>query len=375
MNNPITPGFKKIPPGPPPGPPPSKMIAAFAASIAAKQLETPGQSPGLLSQKNQKEEKIRDNIQETQIKQQPPQPSDEPPLSQKEVANAKQYISETPIGQQSPYILNLLGKSSLKGLQPSASGKSSPSGTSGIKQQQPPSFKPSVSKKKEIVINTKISEQNLSKKMKIFNQTIEKNKKERDKLKKQENRLQEEEERLRKEKNKLEEEDDRLKEEEYKLIKEEEKLRKENKLIQNKTSNSNQEKLNYIIDKEEIIDIKKSKYFTELKELQNKLSFKLSSKLLNKAELIIRELEENKQKLDQEYENIIKYNNIMNGKANIFNTQSYIINKNIQTINKDFINDIISNYSDAYKASLNNYKKLIKVENKHKQKLDYIFNL
>ena len=173
----------------------------------------------------------------------------------------------------------------------------------------------------------------------------------------------------------MEEEEDRLKEEEDKLIKEENRLRKENKLIQNKTSNSNQEKLNYIIDKEEIIDINKSKYFTELKELQNKLSFKLSSKLLNKAELIIRELEENKQKLDQEYENIIKYNNIMNGKANIFNTQSYIINKNIQTINKDFINDIISNYSDAYKASLNNYKKFVKVENKHKQKLDYIFNL
>jgi hypothetical protein len=325
------PGFKKRPPGPPSGPPPSKMIAAFAASIAAKQLETPGPTPGLLSQKNQKEEEIRDNIQETQKIKQLPQPLSKPPVSEKIV----KYIRE-----------NILKKEQDR------------------KEEEP-----------DVVINTKISEQKLSQKMEYFKKKKEENRLKIEENRKEENRLQEEEERLRKERDKLKEEEDILEEEEDKLEEEENRLREEIKLIQNKTSNSNQEKLNYIIDKEEIIDIKKSKYFTELKELQNKLSFKLSSKLLNKAELIITEIEENKQKLDKEYENIIKYNNIMNGNANIFNTQSYIINKNIQTINKDFINDIISNYSDAYKASLNNYKKFVKFENKQKQKLDYIFNL
>ena len=136
----------------------------------------------------------------------------------------------------------------------------------------------------------------------------------------------------------------------------------------------------YNINQEEIIDIKKSKYYKELKELQNKLLFKLSPKLINKAESIIRKIEENKKVLDKEYNNIIQYNNIMNGisKNNIFSgIMNGISNNNTKqkTINIDYINDIISNYSDAYKASLNNYKKLVRVENKQKQKLEYIFNL
>ena len=134
--------------------------------------------------------------------------------------------------------------------------------------------------------------------------------------------------------------------------------------IQNEISKTTETSYIY---KEEIIDIQKSKYYKELKELQNKLSFKLSPKLLNKAESIIRKIEENNKSLDKEYKNIIEYNKIINGKSNIFS--------GIKTINTDLINDIVINYSDAYKASLHNYKKLVQVENKHKQKLEYIINL
>ena len=130
----------------------------------------------------------------------------------------------------------------------------------------------------------------------------------------------------------------------------------------NKQKITNQLYINYDKKDEEEINITNSIYYKEFNKLkQNNIN--LSSNINNKILSIIKKIELIKKSIDKEYNIIIEYNKILSGlKSNNSNT----FNNDINFSNKNLNYETMSNY-------INNYKKLIKHENKNIKLLESIF--
>ena len=113
---------------------------------------------------------------------------------------------------------------------------------------------------------------------------------------------------------------------------------------------------------EEEIDITNSIYYKEFNKIkQNNIN--LSSNINNKILSIIKKIELIKKSIDKEYKTIIEYNNIISG---LRYNNSDTFNDNINFSNKNLNYNTMSEY-------INNYKKLIKDENKNIKYLKTIY--
>jgi hypothetical protein len=115
-------------------------------------------------------------------------------------------------------------------------------------------------------------------------------------------------------------------------------------------------------DEEDEIDITNSIYYKEFNKIkQNNIN--LSSNINNKILSIIKKIELIKKSIDKEYKTIIEYNNIISG---LRHDSSDTFNDDINFSNKNLNYNTMSEY-------INNYKKLIKDENKNIKYLKTIY--
>jgi hypothetical protein len=112
----------------------------------------------------------------------------------------------------------------------------------------------------------------------------------------------------------------------------------------------------YQKDEEEEIDITNSIYYKEFNKLkQNNINLSSNININNKILSIIKKIELIKKSIDKEYKTIIEYNNIISG---LRYNNSDTFNDNINFSIKNLNYNTMSKY-------INNYKKLIKDENKN----------
>ena len=128
----------------------------------------------------------------------------------------------------------------------------------------------------------------------------------------------------------------------------------------NQDNNITQTYINYSKEDDEEIDITNSIYYKEFNKIKQN-NTNLSSTINNKILSIIKNIELLKRSIDKEYNTIIEYSKIISG----INSKDFF-NDDINFSNKHLNYNTMSNY-------VNNYKRLIKNENKNIQILNNIF--